>query len=106
MLVRLKDEHPGRWHAGVVVKLARAHCPSFSPRPFLTGFRPFDIEESRGMFSPTEEPVQVIRSSGPYTWWFTASNCTSISRAEIDVLFAEGKLHIERGSFVLDISLL
>jgi hypothetical protein len=104
MLVQLKDDHLSRAQEGVIVQLAWAVCPSFSPKPFLTGFRPFNTSDEQGMFSPAKEPVQMVKSVGP-DWVFTQSNCTSISRAELDELFAKGKLHVEREAFALDVYL-
>jgi hypothetical protein len=119
-LVKLSDDHPGRHNDGVEVRLCMAYCNRFSRwKPFLTGIRPNGAQlPNRGMFSTHEEPVQVIcKGDDPRAtfqnehpedaWVLTMSNCTVISREQIDQLTRDGRICIHRGhGYVINIALL
>ena len=97
-IVRLTDDHPGKWNDGVKVVLCEAVCESFAgEEPFLTGFRSDGVDQEKcGMFDKDFEPVQVIRAEGD-GYHLSMANCATIARHEIDELLKHGEIVLPWG---------
>ena len=82
--IKIIDDHPGKWQDGMDLVLIKATQLTedgivMKGDSFLTGFRPTDSSDHRGMFSETEEPMQVVETINGVAH-FTMCHCRAISR--------------------------
>lgn len=96
-IVKVIDQHPGKWQDNmelVLCNVTRYNCDNSIIGKFMSGVRP-NTQDCRGMFSEDHDPIQqVIEVNGEYL--FTMSNCTDISREEVDELLRNKSVEVIR----------